>query len=153
MGTYSKLLHDQATDKKANKEANLPADNKVNKLEHLPGDKPVSNLKSKHTDKLATKQANKDPGKVANQIYDQQPTLSATLAGWLQEKPTLACTFRYPPDLVEAIEDMLHEVKKKYRVKLTKNTIGVTAIVCLLADYENAGDDSMLHRLLIEPDK
>ena len=68
----------------------------------------------------------------------------------LQEKATYGFTFRYPPDLMDLLEDVLHTLKKRHKVKVTKNAVAVAAFVFLLSDYETYGEESVLFQMLIK---
>jgi hypothetical protein len=68
----------------------------------------------------------------------------------INEKATNSFAFRYPPEVLEKLEDVLHEIKKQHRRKLTKNVVAVAAMAFLLSDFEANGEESVLYQLLVE---
>jgi hypothetical protein len=81
-----------------------------------------------------------------NKHASMQPYMRAVL----DEKATYSFAFRYPPDLLEKLEDVLHHVRKRHKVKLTKNSVAVTAMAFLLWDFETNAKKSILYRLLVK---
>ena len=152
MGTYSKLVQSQPVTNNADMAEDLPVSKQADNHEAMPASQIASNNSEKVASQSTSKHADKPARKLAEKLINPQLSLPAEYLDWLQEKPTQACTFRYPPDLVEAIDDVLHAIRKQHRVKLTKNAIGVAAIVYLLAEYETGGVNSALYRLLIAAD-
>ncbi|MCB9423174.1 MAG: hypothetical protein H6667_25475 [Ardenticatenaceae bacterium] len=102
---------------------------------------------NKHASKRASTHADKRENKRIGKPVDLHDQMLALLA----EKATNGYTFRYPPQLLEMLEDLLPAVRKRHQVKLTKNAIAVAAIVFLLSDYETFGEESVLYQLLIAP--
>ncbi len=145
MGTYSKLVQTSpAPDKQADpvsesnpKKTSSPNMQSAKKQER----------KSVHASMQANKHASKRAYKHASKHVDLHDQMLALLA----EKATNGYTFRYPPQLLEMLEDLLPAIRKRHQVKLTKNAIAVAAIVFLLSDYETFSEESVLYQLLIEP--
>ncbi len=95
----------------------------------------ASKITSKQVNKLSSKQTSKQDN---------------LLESYLKEKAVQLGGFRYPPSLIELIDDTLYHVKKDHKVKLTKNSIAVLGIANLLKEYEKKGTSSLLYKLLIE---
>jgi hypothetical protein len=100
--------------------------------------------------KLASLQANKQVSKQTSKQKSLQTSLQESMQSLLSEKATKPATFRYPLDLLEKLEDVLHVARKEYRRKLTKNEIAVAALLFLLLDFEAYGQESVLYQLLIK---
>ncbi len=65
-------------------------------------------------------------------------------------KNTKNTNFRYPPELLEKIDDLEYEVKKRTGKKLKTTDILVCAVGYLIWDYEQHGADSILERNLVQ---
>ena len=98
---------------------------------------------------LVSKQANIQTSKQASLQTSMQAYMQTTIS----EKATYAFTFRYPPELLDKLEDVLHGIKKQHRRKLTKNVVAVAALAFILSDFETYGEESMLYQLLIQENK
>jgi hypothetical protein len=90
--------------------------------------------------------------KHANMHATIQTSMHANMQPYLSAKATNSFAFRYPPDLLEKLADMLHQIRKQHHRKLTKNAIAVAALTFLLTDFEIYGEESMLYQLLIKTD-
>jgi hypothetical protein len=90
--------------------------------------------------------------KHANMHANIQTSMHANMQPYLSAKATNSFAFRYPPDLLEKLADMVHQIRKQHHRKLTKNAIAVAALTFLLTDFEIYGEESVLYQLLIKPD-
>ena len=90
--------------------------------------------------------------KHANMHATIQTSMHANMQPYLSAKATNSFAFRYPPDLLEKLADVLHQIRKQHHRKLTKNAIAVAALTFLLTDFEIYGEESMLYQLLIKQD-
>ena len=79
--------------------------------------------------------------------------MQAIMHAYLNEKVDDIATFRYPVDLLEKLEDVIHQVRKDHHRKVTKQAVAVAALAFLLTDFETFGEESMLYRLLIKSDE
>ena len=79
--------------------------------------------------------------------------MQASMHAYLNEKVDDIATFRYPVDLLEKLEDVIHQVRKEHQRKVTKQAVAVAALAFLLTDFETFGEESMLYRLLVKPDE
>ena len=71
----------------------------------------------------------------------------------IEDKATNSFTFRYPPEVLNKLEEIIHQVWGKHSVKLTKNSIAVTGLGYLLWDFEENGNESILYKLLVKKPK
>ena len=78
--------------------------------------------------------------------------MQANVQAYLSEKVDDIATFRYPVDLLEKLEDVIHQVRKQHHRKVTKQAVAVAALAFLLTDFEEYGEESVLYQLLIKPD-
>ena len=142
MGTYTDLItNDEQSpmDPPKGETANAPAP-KIKKME---------TTKKKLASKNAHMHANKHVVKQTSKRTSLQVTMHAYIQQYLNEKATQGFTFRYPPQLLEELEDVIYEVRKKHRQKLPKNTIAVLALAFVMKDYVENGEDSILYRALL----
>ena len=105
--------------------------------------------KSKH----ANMQASKQESKLANKQTSKHESMQAIMQAYLNEKVDDIATYRYPVELLEKLEDVIHQVRKEHHRKVTKQAVAVAALAFLLTDFETFGEESMLYRLLIKPDE
>ena len=103
--------------------------------------------------KLASMQANKQESKLANKQTSKHESMQAIMHAYLNEKVDDIATFRYPVELLEKLEDIIHQVRKDHHRKVTKQAVAVAALAFLLTDFETFGEESMLYRLLVKPDE
>jgi hypothetical protein len=139
MGTYTNLVtNDTRPPVKPQKPAAVPSLVKepgVVKPDVARNDAPVR--ASKHVRKQPTKRAS---------VYR---TMQVYIEQCLEEKATQGFTFRYPPQLLEELEDVIYEVRKQHRHKLAKNAIAVLALAYVIKDYLDNGEDSVFYRMLL----
>jgi hypothetical protein len=141
MGTYSKLVQTSpAPDKEAEPES-----------VSIPEKTPDPNMHSTEKQEVESIHASMQANKLASKLASKHVDLHDHMLTLLEEKATYGYTFRYPPQLLEMLEDLLPTIRQRHQVKLTKNAIAVAAIVFLLSDYETFGEESVLYQLLIEP--
>ncbi len=67
----------------------------------------------------------------------------------IDEKATYSFAFRYPPGVLEKLEEVLHTVKTQHKRKLTKNVVAVAAMAFILSDFEANGGESLLYQFLV----
>ncbi len=157
MGTYSKLVQTPPTPDKEAEPAPAPTPPKTSDTSILATAKQevksvqASMQANKHASKRASTHGEKRVNKRENKRTSNHIDLHAQMLTLLEEKATNGYTFRYPPQLLEMLEDLLPAVRKRHQVKLTKNAIAVAAIVFLLSDYETFDAESVLYQLLIAP--
>ena len=102
--------------------------------------------------KEETLRASMHARKHANMHATIQASMLANMQPYLSEKATNTFAFRYPPDLLEKMADVLYQIRKQHHRKLTKNAIAVAALTFLLTDFEIYGEESVLYQLLIKSD-
>ncbi len=147
MGTYSKLVQTKPPSSEK-EETQVVSESLTEKSATPPPSIPTT---EKQESLLASMQANKHASKRASKRANKHVNLHDQTLALLAEKATYGFTFRYPPELFDLLEDILHTIRKRHKVKLTKNAIAVAAIVFLLSDYDAFGEESVLYQLLIEP--
>ena len=120
---------------------------------------PALPIKEKPSQKKPAKEETKETlhasmhaRKHANMHATIQTSMHANMQPYLSAKATNSFAFRYPPDLLEKLSDMVHQIRKQHHRKLTKNAIAVAALTFLLTDFEIYGEESVLYQLLIKPD-
>jgi hypothetical protein len=59
-------------------------------------------------------------------------------------------SFRYPQDLMDAMAEAQYQIRKRYKVKLTKNAILVAALAYMLWDFEQNGEESLLYTHMVK---
>ena len=106
--------------------------------------KQTSLQESKHVSKKANKQTSLQTRKHAS--------MQANVQAYLSEKVDDIATYRYPVDLLEKLEDVIHQARKQHHRKVTKQAVAVAALAFLLTDFEEYGEESVLYQLLIKPD-
>ena len=111
---------------------------------------------SMQTNKQTSLQESMHVSKKANMQTSLQTrkhaSMQANVQAYLNEKVDDAATFRYPVDLLEKLEDVIHQIRKQHHRKVTKQAVAVAALAFLLTDFEEYGEESVLYQLLIEPD-
>jgi hypothetical protein len=68
----------------------------------------------------------------------------------LESKAAKKESFRFPDELMGALEDLPYELKKTYGKRVTKTAIFVAAIAAYLWDFKHNGQSSQLYQHLIE---
>ena len=106
----------------------------------------------KKTENAEPKRASMHARKHATMHTNIQTSMHANMQPYLSAKATNSFAFRYPPDLLEKLADVLHQIRKQHHRKLTKNAIAVAALTFLLTDFEIYGEESVLYQLLIKID-
>ena len=81
---------------------------------------------------------------------DMHARMHAYMHSVLNQRATWSYSFRYPPELLEKLEEVLDQIKERYKTKLPKNQAGVAALAFLLRDFEINGEDSLLYKLLVK---
>jgi hypothetical protein len=76
---------------------------------------------------------------------------------FLDAKPTDQQNFNYPPGAIDELEKIVLDLKAKVRKKnrrprwnATKTTIYILAVLFILWDYQEKGEDSILHKAIFE---
>jgi len=76
---------------------------------------------------------------------------------YLDAKPTDQQNFNYPPGAIEELERVVLDLKtrarkqnKRPRWSTTKTTVYILAILFILWDYKENGEDSILHKSIFE---
>ena len=80
-------------------------------------------------------------------------SMQAYMRAIIEDKATNSFTFRYPPEVLNKLEEIIHQVWGKHKVKLTKNSMAVTGLAYLLWDFEENGKVSILYKLLVKRSK
>ncbi|MBI1280112.1 MAG: hypothetical protein GC179_18430 [Anaerolineaceae bacterium] len=62
----------------------------------------------------------------------------------LAEKATQKTTVRLPAGLLERLEEVVYEVKKKHHMRLSMNSIFVATLAYFCQEYEKSGEHSSL---------
>ena len=108
---------------------------------------------STHARKQARKLVSKHKKVLARKQTSTQASVHVTMRAYLDkilsERATHGFTFRYPPELLDQLEDLLYAVKKKHKTKLPKNAVAVMSLAYILKDYLENGDESVFHRVFI----
>ncbi|MBZ0320115.1 MAG: hypothetical protein K8L91_27125 [Anaerolineae bacterium] len=100
----------------------------------------------------ASKIAGMPPSKNVDFLSSKNARMQDFIGTLLALKNTKNTNFRYPPELLEKIDDLEYEVKKRTGKKLKTTDILVCAVGYLIWDYEQHGADSILERNLVKPD-
>lgn len=66
----------------------------------------------------------------------------------LAEKATQKTTVRLPAGLLERVEELIYEAKKKHRLRLSMNAIFVATLAFFCQEFENSGEQSALYQEL-----
>ena len=77
-------------------------------------------------------------------------SMHAYMRAIIEDKATNSFAFRYPPDVLNKLEETIHQVWGKHKIKLTKNSIAVMAMAYLLWDFEENGKESILFKMLVK---
>lgn len=80
-------------------------------------------------------------------------SMQAYMRAIIEDKATNSFTFRYPPEVLHKLEEIIHQVWGKHKIKLTKNSMAVTGLAYLLWDFEENGRESILYKLLVKKAK
>lgn len=142
MGTYTDLI---TNDKQPQVD---PPKGETTKAS-APKPKKTKSTKEKLARKHAHMHANKHVAKQISKRTSLQVTMHTYIQQYLNEKATQGFTFRYPPQLLEELEDVIYEIRKKHHQKLPKNMIAVLALAFVMKDYVENGEDSILYRALL----
>lgn len=84
----------------------------------------------------------------ASNIASKQTSLLAKMKDTGRLKATNAATFRFPPDLLEKLEEVEYQLRKHHKIKATKNIILVGALAMLLYEFEENHTESTLYQYL-----
>ena len=74
----------------------------------------------------------------------------SSIAQALRMKATVHTTFRYPQDLLDSLEEVQYQLRRRYKKKITKNAILVAALAHFLWNFEASGKESGLFKGLID---
>jgi len=74
----------------------------------------------------------------------------AFLQSCIDMKAVSTASFRYPQELLDQLEEVLYDLKKQHKKKVTKNALLITALAYLLWDFEQHGETSVLYQNLIK---
>jgi len=85
----------------------------------------------------------------ASNVASKQANLLAKMKEMGRLKATNAATFRFPPDLLEKLEEIEYQLRKEHKIKATKNVIVVGALAMLLYEFEDKATESNLYRYLM----
>jgi hypothetical protein len=85
----------------------------------------------------------------ASNIANKQASLLAKMKEMGRLKATNAATFRFPPDLLEKLEEIEYQLRKEHKIKATKNIIVVGALAMLLYEFEDKATESSLYQYLM----
>jgi hypothetical protein len=85
----------------------------------------------------------------ASNVASKQANLLAKMKEMGRLKATNAATFRFPPDLLEKLEEIEYQLRKEHKIKATKNIIVVGALAMLLYEFEDKATESNLYRYLM----
>jgi len=66
------------------------------------------------------------------------------LRNWLDMKAAETTSFRYPPELLEKLNEVQYQLKSRHKAKATKNAILIAALAYIVWDFEKQGSDSIL---------
>lgn len=103
-----------------------------------------SNQAPLNTPQNASKQASLQ----TNNIASKQASLLVKMKDLGRLKATNAATFRFPPDLLEKLEEIEYRLRKDHKIKATKNIIVVGALAMLLCEFEEKAAESSLYQFL-----
>jgi hypothetical protein len=84
---------------------------------------------------------------------NKHTSMHAYMQSILSEKATYSFAFRYPPEILDKLEDIIHFARTNNRTKLTKNSLAVAALSYLLWEFETKGENSTLYQILIRKAK
>ncbi|MBZ0317879.1 MAG: hypothetical protein K8L91_15770 [Anaerolineae bacterium] len=98
----------------------------------------------------ASKIARTPPSKNMAFLSSKNARMQDFIGTLLALKNTKNTNFRYPPELLEKIDDLEYEVKKRTGKKLKTTDVLVCAVGYLIWDYEQHGTDSILERNLVQ---
>jgi hypothetical protein len=84
----------------------------------------------------------------ASNIANKQASLLAKMKDLGRLKATNAATFRFPPELLEKLEEIEYRLRKDHKIKATKNIILVGALAMLLCEFEEKATHSSLYQFL-----
>jgi hypothetical protein len=119
----------------------------------------MSNPKSGLADNPLFKRATPPPPKVERQaeVFSSQALTDARMYAYMHEtltkKASYSYAFRYPPELLEKLDEMLEKVKALYKLKLPKNPIAVLALAYFLWDFEEHQEESLFYKFLLKKEK
>ncbi len=100
---------------------------------------PTPEPKLEKVEPNASKLASKKTSKIASKQVIKQTTAGE----FLKMKPIQSGGFRYPPALLENIDDFVYQIKKEHKVKITKNSLAVLGISDLLEEYSKKGNPAL----------
>ena len=98
--------------------------------------------KRKITKKKSTKQEIKQSSNQENKLT----SLHDYMQSFTRQKPSALATFRLSPNLLEKLDEVQYEAKKRHKIKLTKYLLVTVALGILFWDYEQKGKESHLYR-------
>lgn len=85
----------------------------------------------------------------ASNIASKQTSLLAAVRAIGDLKATNAATFRFPPDLLDKLEEVEYRLRKNHKIKVTKNALIVGSLAFLLLEYEEKDIESVLYQYLL----
>jgi len=92
----------------------------------------------------AARQAERQPRVSAREARDRAVSQMERTSERISEPAYVNAAFRFTHRELEALDDAVHEIKKKYGARLTKKDVVRLSLASLLDDYEMNGDDSAL---------
>lgn len=134
MGTYANLLHGrQKPELKTAPSASVEIPHQ--QLGH------ASNIANKHDSNQASLPMTSEKG---------VPTsLLSEITAVLDQKATTPCTFRFPNELIDRLDEVHFQLRKhsKSKQRLAKNDVIIAALIYVLLDFEKEGEQSLLSQL------
>lgn len=100
------------------------------------------------TNKQTSKKASKQESLQESQEEKKELSFEERILISLQATDLKANTFRYSQEELDFIEQISHEAKMKYRVKLDKNDIARIGLLWLKEDYKKNGEESLIGKIL-----
>ncbi len=104
-------------------------------------------------EEIARMHANMQTNKHATAQVSNQANVQKRMRAFLHIKASDGFSFRYPPELLELLDDTLYHIRKTHKVKVTKNSVAVAALTYLLSEFEADGENSILYHWIIAAKK
>lgn len=119
-----------------------------------PTDKSASQPESKQAGRSAGQQASQPAGQAARTRGEPVPGLDAgtgrRLLELLRREHRIHNTYRFHPDELAALRDIVYQLEVRWGARATRNDVVRAAVIWMVEDFNQRGEESLLVRLLRE---
>jgi hypothetical protein len=80
----------------------------------------------------------------------QHDSIHEYIQTFLETRSTNKTTLRYPPTLMEELDEVIYQIKKTYKQTLSKNEVFVLGLAYVMCDFKRNASRSLVFKELIK---